>query len=117
MAKFLILIYGDEQQWNAETPAEQQAKTEQHERFVARAGAALLDGHQLAASVASRTLRTVGGRVRTTDGPFGEAKEVIGGYYLLEAPDLDAAVALAEGLPEVGLEHCAVEVRPILENG
>ena len=116
MAKYLVLIYGDEHQWATETAEQQQEKDAGHERFVATAGHAVRGGHQLAASSAARTMRTVGGRVKVTDGPFPETKEVIGGFYLLEAPDTEAAVALARELPEVAVAHCAVEVRPIVEN-
>jgi hypothetical protein len=64
------------------------------------------------------TLRTDGaGGVTTTDGPFLETKEAVGGYYLMEAADLDEVLALAARLPEVHAGHSGVEIRPIVDNG
>jgi hypothetical protein len=57
----------------------------------------------------AKTVRVRGGKKAVTDGPFLETKEVLGGYYVLEAPDLDAAVAIAKDIPEP-----TVEVRPIV---
>jgi hypothetical protein len=119
MAKYLILIYGDEQRWDAETGAERRAKGDGHRAFAAAAGPGLLGGHELAATATATTLRSpAGGAAPTpTDGPFLETKEALGGFYVLEAPDLDAALALAARLPELGSGHGGVEVRPIVEHG
>jgi hypothetical protein len=118
MAKYLILIYGDERQWAAESPGERQRKTEGHAAFVARAGSAVLGGHELHPSGTATILRPDSdGRPTPTDGPFPETKEVLGGYYLLEAPDLGRAVELAGGLPEASVAHCAVEIRRVREAG
>jgi hypothetical protein len=108
MTKYLILIYGDEQRWDAETPAERQAKEEGHRAFAA--AATVLDGHELASSATATTLRGPG---MITDGPFLEAKEALGGYYLIEAVDLDAAMAVAALLPELSSGHGGVEIRPV----
>jgi hypothetical protein len=116
MAKYLILIYGDEQRWDAETPRERQHKDESHRAFCAAAGPGVLGGHALEASSTATTLRsTTGERPTPTDGPFLETKEALGGYYVLDAPDLDAAIALASRLPELGSGHGGVEIRPIVE--
>jgi hypothetical protein len=117
MAKYLVLIYGDEQEWAAESPAEQERKHEGHRQFVAAAGERIIGGHQLLPPETATTLRQGAepGRPLVTDGPFLETKEGLGGYYLLEADDLDAALALARRLPELAVAHTAVEVRPILE--
>src|SRR5213080_4927109 len=101
MATYLVLIYGDEQAWDAETPEQRRAKGEQHAAFAAKAGDALLGGHELRPTAEAATLRGgPDGRPLVTDGPFLETREVVGGYYLLEAADRDAAVALAALLPE-----------------
>jgi hypothetical protein len=71
-------------------------------------------GQQLAPPEAATTVRVQDGRTLTTDGPFAELKEAIGGYFLLEADDLDAAIALAARVPAARLGG-AVEVRPIVE--
>ena len=116
MAKYLLLIYGDEQLWQARTPEEIKDLNAGHAAFVAAAGDAVLGGHELEPSTTATSLRgTVSGRPTPTDGTFLETKEVLGGYYLVEAPDLDAAIALAERLPEVSAAHSGVEIRPVRE--
>jgi len=121
MAKYLILILGDEQQWQAMSPQEEQRLGEGHGAFRAAAGAAgidVLDGQQLEPPAVATTLRgDLSGAVTITDGPFLETKEAIGGYYLLEATDLDAAIALAKHLPELSMGHCAIEIRPVVDHG
>jgi hypothetical protein len=113
MAKYLVLIYGDEQQWDAETPEVQEAKGSAHAAFVARAAGGVTEGGALGPTTAAKSLRAgSGGRPTITDGPFAEAKEALGGFYVLEAADLDAAVDLAARLPEVSTAHSGVEVRP-----
>jgi hypothetical protein len=117
MAKYLILIYGDEQEWTAASPAELREKGEAHGAFAEAAGPGLLIGAQLESASAATTLRPgSNGSPVITDGPFLETKEVLGGYYLLEAPDLDAAISLASRLPELSERAGAIEVRPIHEN-
>ena len=114
MAKYLILIYGDEQRWDAETEQELRAKDEGHRAFNAAAGARVLGGQELESSSTATTLRG-GGLI--TDGPFLESKEALGGFYVIEAADLDAAIALAGLLPELSSGHGGVEIRPIVDHG
>ena len=114
MPQYLVLIYGDEQTWDGWTEEQAQANGEAHGRFNERAGAAVLGGAELERPRAARSVRRGrDGRPAVTDGPFVETKEVLGGYYLLEAADLDAAVALAAHVPEALAEGSGVEVRPI----
>jgi hypothetical protein len=116
MAKYLILIYGDEQQWAQESAQERQRIDEGHAAFAGKAGAAVLNGGELQPTSSATSVRAgSAGRPTITDGPFLEAKEVLGGYYLLEAADLDEAIALAEQLPEVAADHSGVEIRPLVE--
>jgi hypothetical protein len=68
-------------------------------------------GEQLAPPKTATTVRRVNGRVTVSDGPFMESKEHVGGYAMVEAPDLDAAIALAKSWPAGD-----VEVRPIVEH-
>jgi hypothetical protein len=118
MAKYLVLIYGDEQKWDEETAQQQEEKGRGHAAFVAKAGAGVLGGHELQASDTATTLRSgPAGRPTVTDGPFLETKEALGGYYLLEAADLDQAIALAGLLPELAAGHGGVEIRPVQERG
>ena len=118
MAKYMILIFGDDRQWEAMTPAELQVHHGAHAAFRAAAGPALIGGEELVAATTSTTLRSDGaGGFVTTDGPFLETKEGLGGYYLLEAGDLDEVVKLASMLPEVRAGHSGVEIRPVVDHG
>ena len=116
MAKYLILIYGDEQQWAETTGPELEKLDEGHVAMQAAArtaGATIIATHELEPKTAV-TLRAGGnGRLSPVDGPFAETKEQIGGFYLIEASDLDEVTALASGLYEVYAGHSAVEIRPI----
>jgi hypothetical protein len=115
MAKYMLLIYGDEQFWDARTPADRESLEAAHAAFAAAAGTRLLGGHELRSSGTASTLRAnPTGRRTRTDGPFLETKEVLGGYYVLEAADLAEASELAELLPELREPHGAVEIRPIV---
>ena len=111
MAKYLVLIYGDDTQWAAMSEQDRKELEAAHAAFHAAAGAAVLGGEELQPPATATTLRSTG----ITDGPFLETKEGLGGYYVLEAPDLDSVIALAKRLPEVGQGHASVEIRPIRE--
>ena len=75
---------------------------------------AFLAGEALYPVTTATTLRTdADGRTVTTDGPFAETKEALGGFYLIEAPDLDAALAFAAQCP--GVRHGSIEVRPVID--
>ncbi|MEV0849767.1 YciI family protein [Streptomyces sp. NPDC049954] len=118
MAKYLLLIYGDEQTWESMSAQERKEVEAGHAAFAAAAGDAVLSGHELLPTTTATTLRgKANGRPMPTDGPFIEAKEALGGYYVVEAPDLDAAIALAGRLPEVAVGHSGVEIRPVNEPG
>src|SRR3954454_15536223 len=118
MAKYLALIYGDAKTWSSASAQWQETNSAGHRAFNAAAGPAVLLGAQLAEASTATTLRLDGdGRPSTTDGPFQETKEVLGGFYLLEAVDLDQAIALAWQIPEAKAGHSGVEVRPIVDNG
>src|SRR5436853_5596332 len=71
----------------------------------------LQGGNQLRPTADATTVRVRGGEVLTTDGPFAETTEQIAGYYLVECPDLDAAIDVASKIP--GARHGSIEVRPI----
>lgn len=74
---------------------------------------AFLGGEALQANPTATTVRVQDGRTVTTDGPFIEAKEALGGFYLIEASDLDEAIALAAQCP--GAKYGAIEIRPVWE--
>jgi hypothetical protein len=114
MARYLVLIYGDEQTWLAASPEWEETNAEGHRIFNAEAGAAVVGGNELEGTASAVSLRgDASGRLMRTDGPFLESKEVIGGYYLLDAPDLEAAVRLASRIPEASAPSSGVEIRAI----
>lgn len=116
MAKYLILIYGDEQKWAGLTAEQQQVIYQGHASFQAKAGDAILGSNQLQPGSTATSLRPGSGAGPTiTDGPFLETKEGLGGYYLLEAADLDEVISLAGQLPEVTADYSGVEIRPVVE--
>jgi hypothetical protein len=114
MAKYLVLIFGDEQTWLAASPEWEEQNAAGHTAFHNAAGSAVTGGNELEVAAKAVSLRgnSSGGFTRT-DGPFLETKEVIGGYYLLEAPDLDEAVRLAGRIPEASAPTSGVEIRAI----
>jgi hypothetical protein len=123
MAKYLILIYGDEQSWATASEQERRRLVDGHVAFKAAAGTAVLGGEELEPGAMATSLRSgasgasgASGRAAVTDGPFLESKEGIGGYYLLEVADLDEAIALARLLPEVTADHSGVEIRPVVQS-
>ena len=73
-----------------------------------------LHSEQLQPASTATTVRVDGGETLTTDGPFAETKEELGGYYMVEAPDLDAAIAIAARIPAARLGG-SIEVRPVVE--
>lgn len=118
MAKYMVLIYGDAQQWAAMSQEQQQAHEAAHAEFRAKAGAKNIGGEELELATTATSLRSdEDGRVVTTDGPFLETKEAVGGFYLLEASDLDEVIELASLLPEVHAGHSGVEIRPVVDHG
>ena len=107
----LVLIYGDE---SASGGADAEASNQVmkgHQVFGERNAAALRGGNALQPTASATSIRedSAGGFV-VTDGPFAETKEALGGYYLVEAADLDEALALAQQIP---MPFGGVEVRPI----
>jgi hypothetical protein len=116
MTKYLALIYGDAQTWANASEQWEADNSAGHAEFNASAGRAVLGGNELEPADRAVTLRAdSAGRAAPTDGPFLETKEVLGGYYLLEAADLAEAIRLASGIPEASAPGSAVEIRPIKE--
>ena len=110
MAQYMILIYEDEAGYETATPEVYGQVMEAHNEFAARVpelGAKLLGGEALQPTATATSVR--GGEV--TDGPFVETKEALGGYYLIDAPDLDTALAVARRCPA---RFGGVEVRPVM---
>ena len=109
MAQYMILIYERDNAWVEASEAEGQAGMEAHNRFpeqVEELGGKLLGGKALQPAATATTIRDD----VVTDGPFVETKEVLGGYYMIEADDLDQALAIAKLCPA---PFGGVEVRPV----
>lgn len=108
MANYLILIYNDEQAAQQATGTEVSSP---YREFMARRASSLRGGVALEPGDTATSVRPDGrGGFAVTDGPFAESKEVLGGYYVIEAADLDEALAIAK---EVPAPFGGVEVRPI----
>ena len=112
--KYMLLIYTDP---NAFDPAQGEALHAEYMAFTQTiiesgemAGGDALEGLETATSV-----RTRDGKRTTTDGPFAETKEVLGGYYIVDVKDLDRAIELAGKIP--GARVGSVEVRPVVNMG
>jgi hypothetical protein len=118
MAKYLLLIHGVDEQWEAMTPGQAREHDAAHRRFREAAGDRVIGGEELEAASTATTVRGDGaGGLVTTDGPFLETKEVLGGFYILEAADLDEVTRLVALLPEVRAGHSGVEIRPVVDHG
>ncbi len=111
--KFTVLLYGNEQEEAKLSQDEWQALIEQHNVFSTANGDAISAGEALEPSTSAKTLRSTRGELVVSDGPYAETKEQLGGFYLVEAPDLDTAVEMVRALP-LG-PHGAIEVRPVME--
>jgi hypothetical protein len=107
--KVLVLIYGDEEKWEALTPEEAEEVHAHHRAFAAVAAAKLVAGAELAATQTATTVRVRDGQTVVTDGPFAETKEVLGGFYLLDCNDLEEAAELSSQLVEA--RTGAIELR------
>jgi hypothetical protein len=112
--RYLLLIYGPEDAPDP-TPDEQGAVMAAYNAFTEhiRSKNAYLGGEALEPTATATTVRVRDGKTLTTDGPFAETKEALGGYYLVEAKDLDEAIDFAARIP--GAQSGSIEVRPIWE--
>jgi hypothetical protein len=113
--KFMCLAYEEEEKLNALSPGDWAALRDETIAYVEtlRAGGSLVATYALQSTRKAATVRVRDGRSRVTDGPFAEAKEVIGGFFVIEARDRDEAIGLASRWPSARLG--AIEVRPIEE--
>jgi len=117
--KYMLLIHQgttptprDEEAWAGLSQDEQNAVYAAYKAINEKPG--VTPGQQLADPETATTVRVEDGRTLTTDGPFVEIKEAIGGYLLFEAGDLDAAIELAAKIPAASMGG-AIEIRPIVE--
>ena len=112
--KYLCLIYENEGAFAAMPKDEMGKMFGEYHAFTSevKASGQYLGGEALQPTAAATTVRVRGGKVQTTDGPFAETKEQLGGFYLVEARDLNEAIQIAGRIP--GARYGSVEVRPVL---
>jgi hypothetical protein len=111
--QYLMTLYADETGWNQMTPEQQQKGVAAYAAYTEALHSAgvLINSNRLQPSSTATTLRTVNGKTQVLDGPFADSKEQLGGYYLIEAADLDAAMQWASRCP--GVQHGVIELRAI----
>jgi hypothetical protein len=112
--KYMLLIHPSptNDDWDQLSEDEQNGVMEEY--FAISQAPGVTGGDQLQPAATATTVRVQDGQTLTTDGPFAETKEELGGYYTLEAGDLDAAIELAARIPAARLGG-AIEVRPVVE--
>jgi hypothetical protein len=113
--QYLLLIYGQESDWLNLTPEQTNSMMAEYGKFttdITEKGQ-LRGANRLQPIASATTVRVRDGKRAVTDGPFAETKEQLGGYYLVEAKDLDEAISLAARIPAA--RHGSVEVRPIFQ--
>ena len=113
--KYLCLIYDEEKKLESMPKSESDAFMGEYFAFTEgiKKSGHYLGGNALQPVQAATTVRIRNGKVSTTDGPFAETKEQLGGYYLIEARDLNDAIQVATKIPSVRIG--SIEVRPIME--
>jgi hypothetical protein len=111
--QYLLTVYVDESGWGKMTPEQQQQGAASYMAYTAalKAAGALVNSNRLRPSATATTLRVTNGKTQVLDGPFADSKEQLGGYYLIDVPDLDAAMSWAGRCPAA--QHGVVEVRAI----
>lgn len=112
--QYLLLIYGNEIYWDKLSAAEHEKVSQEYGEFTQGIAASghLKGGNELDRTSKATTVRVRDGKRMVTDGPFAETREQLGGYYLVEARDVDDAIALAARIPSV--RWGSIEVRPII---
>ncbi|MEZ4404466.1 MAG: YciI family protein [Kofleriaceae bacterium] len=112
--QYLCLIYDDETKMDAMPDAEKGAFFAEYMKFSAdvKASGHMVAGDALQPVATATTVRIRDGKLTTTDGPFAETREQLGGYYLIEAKDLDEAIQIAARIPSA--RYGSIEVRPVM---
>ena len=110
--QYLVLIYGPEAAWDAKTEAQKNAEMGEYMALDTTFAGLIKAGHALQSVHTATTVRVRDGKTVTTDGPFAETREQLGGYYLVEAANLDEAIRFAEKIP-AGRDG-SIEIRPVM---
>ena len=111
MAQYLVLIHGDEQAYVAGGQGLEDEVMKGHNDFGAKHHDKIVGGNALQGTDTATSIRKDASGFTVTDGPFAETKEALGGYYLIEAADLDQAIAVAKDIP---CPSGGLEVRPVM---
>jgi hypothetical protein len=115
--RYMLMIFADEQRFQemaqGKTPAEVAQMTAPYAAYTdaLKNAGVMKAGDRLRPTAAATTVRVSDGKTEVLNGPYAETKEQLGGYYLIDVPDLDAAISWAARCPGAG--HGSVEVRPI----
>ncbi len=115
--QYLLLLHANENGFTSMTPEQQQkgmAAYQAYTEALVQAGA-YVGSNRLRPVATATTVKVVDGKTQVLDGPYADSKEQLGGYFLIEVPDLDAALSWAARCPGAG--HGTVEVRPIWDMG
>jgi hypothetical protein len=112
--QYLLLIYGDQESYAQRSEEERGQVFQAYGAFTQelQSAGAMVGGNALQPVQTATTVRVRDGETLTTDGPFAETKEQLGGYYLVEAESLDEAIEWAAKIP--GAQHGSIEVRPVM---
>jgi hypothetical protein len=111
--QYLLMLYSEEAMWPKLTKAEQEQGMAAYTAYgeaLAKAGV-IKGSNRLQPTSSATTVRVANGKSQVLDGPFVDSKEQVGGYYLIDVPDLDAALSWAARCP--GASHGVIEVRPV----
>ena len=114
--KYMLLIYHNEQNWNAITEAERQQIYLEYRKLRGEleARGQFVTGSQLQSITTATSVQVRDGKELITDGPFAETHEALGGYFLVEAANLDEATSIAARIPSA--RTGTIEVRPLAES-
>jgi hypothetical protein len=114
--QYMLLIYGNENDWQNQTPEQLKKMYADYGAFtqaLMQAGV-MQGGSELKPVATATTVRVRAGKTLTMDGPFAETKEQLGGYYLIDVPDLDQAIHWAAKIPSALAG--SIEIRPMSES-
>jgi hypothetical protein len=111
--QYLLMLYANEAGWSQLTPAEQEQGVAAYTAYTEalKEAGVLAGANRLQDTSAATTVRTANGKTQVLNGPSADSKEQLGGYYLIDVKDLDAAISWAARCPGAG--HGTVEVRPV----
>ena len=111
--QYLLTLYSDEAGWDKMTPEQQKQGYAAYMSYTEalKSAGAYVGSNRLRPTATATTLRTADGKTQVLDGPYADSKEQLGGYFLIDVPDLDAAISWAGRCP--GVQHGIVEVRAI----